>query len=344
MVNAPAYPDPFANTNFSKSKKDFHWVDTEEIHAARRKEILKAHPEIKELFGPEPRTLPLVVLIFSIQMFMVWWVRDKSWATFLIAGYVVGGTLNHSMQLASHELSHNLCFKKSYLNKLLAIFTNLPTGVPSAILFQRYHMEHHQYQGVDGIDTDIPTLAEVRIFRTTLFKLFWMFLQPAFYALRPVYVKPKTPSFWEFVNTAACLAFDVLIYTTFGPAGLGYMIFGTLIGLGVHPCAGHFVAEHYEFVHNQETYSYYGSCNFFNFNVGYHNEHHDFPKVPWSKLATVKAIAPEYYDHLPQYTSYIQVIYHYIMDPEMGPFSRVKRKSTKGRAYVVKKGAVKKGQ
>jgi len=75
------------------------------------------------------------------------------------------------MQLASHELSHNLCFKKSWANKLLAIFSNLPTGVPSAILFQRYHMEHHQYQGVDGIDTDIPTLAEIRIFKSSLFKV-----------------------------------------------------------------------------------------------------------------------------------------------------------------------------
>lgn len=39
----------------------------------------------------------------------------------------------------------------------------------------------------------------------------------------------------------------------------------------------------------------------------------------------VKKIAAEYYDDLPQYTSWVQVLYDFIMDDTLSPYSRIKR-------------------
>jgi len=61
-------------------------------------------------------------------------------------------------------------------------------------------------------------------------------------------------------------------------------------------------------------------------NVGYHNEHHDFCNVPWSRLPALKKLAPEYYDNLAVCDSWIGVIWDYIMRDEIGPYNRVKRK------------------
>ena len=89
--------------------------------------------------------------------------------------------------------------------------------------------------------------------------------------------------------------------------------------------AGHFIAEHYVFEEGHETYSYYGPLNVVTWNVGYHNEHHDFPRVPGWKLPQVKALAPEFYDNLPCHMSWTYVLWRYATDPTMTPFSRVRR-------------------
>ncbi|KAM1033039.1 hypothetical protein ACFX2C_036631 [Malus domestica] len=115
----------------------------------------------------------------------------------------------------------------------------------------------------------------------------------------------------------------------YGWKSFAYLILSTFVGGGMHPMAGHFISEHYVFNPDQETYSYYGPLNLLAWHVGYHNEHHDFPRIPGSKLHKVKDIAPEYYGGLVSYKSWSQVIYMYIADRTVGPFSRTKRKATK---------------
>ena len=309
--------------------KHFHWVETAEPHASRRAEILKKYgSEITDLFGPEIMTLPIVFFILALQMIVAWHLRDASWGLIVFVAYVFGGTVNHSLQLAAHELSHNLCFGYSPLDKSLGIVCNLATGLPSAITFIKYHMEHHQYQGTDKIDTDVPSDFETRVFQGAFMKFLWCVLQPVFYSLRPVFMNPKKFGTWELANYIVVLSFDYAVVHYMGYKALAYFVIGTLLGLGFHPMAGHFIAEHYEFTLGQETYSYYGYLNWLMFNVGYHNEHHDFPKIAWSKLSAVREIAPEYYD-MPSYNSYFPVFYRYIFDLKVGPWTRVKRKDTR---------------
>ena len=217
--------------------------------------------------------------------------RDASWVSIIIAAYVFGGTVNHSMTLAIHEISHNLAFGHAHplKNKLLGIFGNFPLGIPYAITFKKYHLEHHKYQGDESIDMDLPCDLEGKLFHNTGTKVLWLLLQPFFYALRPVIKNPKPLTKHDVWNIAAQLTFDAIIVYTLGYKSLIYLCIGTFMAMGLHPVAGHFISEHYVFVKGYETYSYYGMLNFITFNVGYHNEHHDFPNIPGRNLPKVKA-------------------------------------------------------
>lgn len=184
----------------------------------------------------------------------------------------------------------------------------------------------HSYQGNDGIDTDIPTLLEARLFDTTFGKFLWVCLQPFFYIFRPLVVNPKPPTRLELINTIIQLTFNAIVIYYFGWKAMAYLLIGSILAMGLHPVAGHFISEHYMFAKGFETYSYYGPLNWITFNVGYHNEHHDFPAVPGSRLPEVKRIAAEFYETMPQHTSWTRVLYDFVMDPTVGPYARVKRR------------------
>jgi len=309
--------------------KEFHWSYTDEPHASRRKEILLKYPQIKDLYGFDYRTKYIVTFWIISQFIFAYLLRDANWWLLLTVAYAYGGFASQALALAMHEISHNLGFAKPHHNRILGIYANLGTVVPHFSMFQKYHMEHHQYQGVDGIDVDIPTDIEGKLFTNSLLKLVWVILQPAFYAIRPLLVKPKSPGFWDYMNWGCVVSFDLLVVYFFGIKSLSYLALSMILGCGLHPVAGHFIAEHYVFVKGQETYSYYGPLNLITFNVGYHNEHHDFPRIPGYRLPELRAICPEYYDNLPSYNSWTKVIYDYVMDPSIGPYSRVLRKSNR---------------
>ena len=308
---------------------DFHWSSTDEPHKSRRLQILAKYPEIKKLYGYCPQTRWKVLAMVTTQIAMARWVSGLSWLMVMLCAYAIGGVINHALELGVHEVTHNLAFPKLQHNRYFSFFANLPLALPVAASFKRYHHEHHRYQGEDVVDVDVPSDFERKFFRNTPLKALWMVLQPAFYALRPLAVNPKDPSKWEAVNWAIIIAFDAAICKIWGAKALGYLFFSTMLGMGIHPVAGHFIAEHYTFSSGSETYSYYGPINWLTFNVGYHNEHHDFPFIPGSRLPQVRAMAPEFYDPLPKYHSWTKVIWDFIFTPTTGPWSRVKRSTLK---------------
>ena len=217
-------------------------------------------------------------------------------------------------------------------NRLFSFVVNFPLAIPFTISFRQYHIDHHKHQGIDGIDTDIPSRLEGQLIRGPLSKVFWACCQILTYALRPSLIKPMDMSILLATNWVSQIAFDAVILYFYGWKPLAYMVLSILLAGGLHPCAGHFISEHYVFPHlseTQETYSYYGSLNALTWNVGYHNEHHDFPFVPWSRLPALKRAAPEFYNSLAVCESWCGVIWDYILRDDVGPYNRVKRPATK---------------
>lgn len=249
------------------------------------------YPAIKALMRPDPRIKWTVSGMVLAQVLACWLVQGLSWRWLLFWAYAFGGSINHSLTLAIHDISHNTAFGTSCAsrNRWFGIFANLPIGLPYATSFKKYHVDHHRYLGGDGLDVDIPTNFEGWFFCTPARKLLWLVLQPFFYSLRPLYVNPKAVTRMEILNALVQLAFDATIFALWGIKAIVYLLASSLLGLGLHPISGHFVAEHYMFQKGHETYSYYGPLNWITFNVGYHMEHHDFPSIPGCYLPLVSA-------------------------------------------------------
>jgi sphingolipid delta-4 desaturase len=310
------------------SHDEFAHSEAPEPHRARTKAILRAHPEVRELIGTNPTTFLWTIAIVAGQVALAWWVADQPWWMVLLLAFTAGAFADHALFVIIHEYTHRLVFTRRLPNLLGNLFANLPLVVPGAMSFQKYHLKHHAFQGVYELDADLPSRWEAKLVgHSVVGKALWLLFYPVFQALRPMRLKEiQLFDAWTVANLLIQVAFSVFIWAWLGWASLIYLILSLFFSIGLHPLGARWIQRHYMTSEGtQETFSYYGFLNALCFNVGYHNEHHDFPSVPWNNLPRIKAIAPESYETLSSHRSWTRLLFRFLFDPKLSLWSRMVR-------------------
>ena len=282
------------------------------------------------MFGRNRWTAAILLLVVGLQTALAWGFGSLglgAWWMSLVAAWCVGAFANHCLWVIIHEATHNLIFKSRVLNQWALIFADLPNAFPGATGFRIYHLKHHLHQGDYEYDADLPNRWEARLIGNSFIrKALWELLFPFFQLTRPPRLRAiRMWNRWSWANLIAVLGFDAAVLIFFGPNGLLYLASSFFFALGLHPLGARWVQEHYTLDSSQETYSYYGPLNLLALNVGYHNEHHDFPGIAWNRLPKLKAMAPEFYDTLKSHRSWTGLWLNFLFDRRYSLFQRVER-------------------
>lgn len=307
---------------------DFTWSQEPNPHHVRVRQILKQHPEMKELIGKNPYTIFMIIGLVSAQVVISYFVSDVSWWLVFLAAYAVGAFISHALWVMIHEASHGLIFRGKVPNLMAGIIANLPHIFASSVSFQRYHLKHHAHQGEHDLDADLPDFWEAKLVSNNPFnKMLWFLFFPVFQVTRTARLNIDLFDRWVLLNWIIQLSFNVALFVFIGPKAFVYMLASFFFSVGLHPLGARWIQEHYLTLDPiQETYSYYGPLNKVAFNVGFHNEHHDFPSIPWNKLPLIKSKAPAYYDTLLSHQSWTKLFFSFIFNPKLSLYSRVLRK------------------
>lgn len=308
---------------------DFIYSDACEPHRIRTKAILQEHPSIRKLIGKNPLTILAIIGLVLFQLAMSWLVSDLSWWLVVGAAYLLGAFADHSLFVMIHECAHRLVFKSPSANRLAGIFANIPLIFPSSVSFERYHIKHHSFQGVHELDGDLPNHWEAKLINNYFIgKVIWLLFYPLFQVSRISRLKEIKPfDGWIALNWGVQAIGIAAIGFLLGPKAVVFLILSFFFSVGLHPLGARWIQEHYLTHGEQETYSYYGPLNKVAFNVGYHNEHHDFPSIPWNQLPKVREGAPSFYNTLSYHTSWTKLFFRFLFDKELSLYSRVVRKN-----------------
>ncbi len=313
----------------SEPSADFFRLDAPSPHLATTRRLLAAHPDIRGLIGRNPWTAVatggLVVLQTGLAVALgrshaMWWLV-------LVLAYTVGALADHALWAMIHEATHRLVFRARFANTVVGWVANLPLLVPGYAYFERYHMRHHAYLGVYAHDVGLPSRAEARwVGHSAWRKALWLLAFPVVYGTRPLHLSPRDlVDRRVLVNGAWQVLYIGAIAMTGGVGALAYLAASFTFAIGLHPLGARWIQEHATLDPAQETYSYYGPANALSFNIGYHNEHHDFPSVPWNRLPAVRARARAHYDAQHSYRSWTRLLITFIADPQYSLWAMVER-------------------
>lgn len=314
------------------NSKDFFFTEDIQVHQVRSREILRKYPEIKLLFGKNEKTFLILTLLVASQLtvaFALYYFQLQSFLLVIALAYLFGAFVSHSLYVIIHEGTHDLIFKNKTLNNLSVVAADLANVIPGGIGFSVFHRKHHSRLGHEKMDLDVASPAEARLIKNIWWrKALWISVFPIIQIIRSFRLAAPELYKWPFfLNLATVAMVDYFVYTTWGIHSLLYLFLSMLFGLGLHPLGARWIQEHHTMDPKQETASYYGILNKVALNMGYHNEHHDFPAVPWSSLPKVKKAAPEFYDTLHSYKSWSKLLLNFIFSKEFSLFGRVVRKN-----------------
>ena len=312
------------------TKPAFFVSAADQPHPERSIAISSTCPQVRRLIGRNPWTALIALCVVSLQVALAAAMGHLGlsfwWAALLIA-WGIGAFANHCLYVVIHDATHRLVFRGRAANMLVAIFADMPNVMPTAVGFCIYHLKHHAHQGDYGRDADIASHWEARLIgRRWYRKALWLLLLPLFQLTRPARIKGiLVVNRWSLVNVFTAVAFDGAILSLFGWNALVYLGASWIFSIGFHPLAGRWIQEHFTLDPAQETASYYGALNWLALNVGYHNEHHDFPAVPWNRLPRIRTLAPQFYDELKSPRSWTLLWLAFLFDPRYSLYSRVLR-------------------
>jgi sphingolipid delta-4 desaturase len=323
-----------------QAKTDFFYSEANQPHPGRAKAMLAKYPEIRKLFGAEPRTMFVILSIVFFQTTLAAILgmagfKEYWWLAMLVA-YFFGAFFNHSTFVIIHECSHNAVFTSKIWNRFAACLVDLVSIFPSAEGFKVYHIRHHAHQGDYEFDADLPYYKEARFVKNNpFFKALWLLFFPIVQGSRPFRLKKiKMWNSWVIINTIFNVAYAVFMWQTFGINSVFYLFMSFAFSIGLHPLGARWIQEHYTPEGNpQESFNYKGSLNIPSLYVGLHNEHHDFPNIPWSRLPELEKIAPDFYSTLEYHPSWFRLFFNFLFQDRYDLFSRVLR-SKEGKESV----------
>ncbi|MDE0887561.1 MAG: fatty acid desaturase [Myxococcota bacterium] len=315
-------------------------------HHEMRREALRNHPEIRELFGSDPRPALAIPVLLALHWGTAWLLRDSGLFVIFLVSFFWGQLLVHSAGALLHDAAHRAVFRGKRTKVAFDIGLEMIMGTYGRLLtYQHEHMSsHHPHIGDYERDYEhedtcrylarrsfhrkhprfrrLTTIVEILINLLPFGFLIAGEVIPRFYKAvtgretkdpqRDIAATKADPWMMS-LFIGVTLTVNAGLFFAFGWKALLYHIWSLshFIGKCGVTNLGQSLSEHPDGDVVDPTCSTYGPINWILFNTGYHNEHHTFPNVPCFRLPKLKAIAPEVF-HATSHKSYARLWWEHV--------------------------------
>ena len=268
-------------------------------HNDTRREVLRAHPELRGLAGTEPLTVLALPVLLALQWGVAWLVSDGGILLVFPAALFVGQIIIHSGGALVHETARKLIFRDGQAKLAFDLgLEAILTSYGKQLTYQRERItSHHPHLGDYERDYEYEDVCAFQARHT---------LKAANPGLnRPMSgrgvkdternIGASRPQHWQvFLFVGVSLLSNLALFLLFGFYALLYHIWSLSLFLSKFGVwnLGPSLSEHHGADEQNPTRSSYGPLNWILFNTGYLAERHSFQSVPWTRLPRLKAAAP----------------------------------------------------